>query len=168
MRFALALCVVVGCALCGATMTGARRRRIRLLESLVKGIRLLRVNMIVMLEPVQHALKASGSGALEAVSAAMARNPGVSAAEAWKDVCQSKRRRGGEIDALSQEDVLALDKLFEQLGESGREQQDILLNATCEKLGQNLEAAKRQAAEADRLYISLGAMTGLMIALILI
>lgn len=166
MRFVLALCVVIACTLCGNALAGAARRRVRVLESLFQGLKLLRLHMISMFEPVQQALKASGCGILEAVGREMA--PGVSASQAWISVGGVQRRKGGMLDALSPEDIAGLDEMFEQLGESGRDQQDILIGNACAALSRSLKTARDRTAEADRLYTSLGALTGLMIALILI
>ena len=166
MRFLLALCVVVGCTLCGSAMAGAMRRRVRLLESLSQGLRVLRLHMVSMFEPVQQGLRASGCDVLTAVADGM--TPGVSAREAWARVLRTQRRRGGGIDALNPEDIAVLNALFEQLGESGRDQQDILLTGTCAALERQIAAARKRTDEADKLYVSLGALTGLMIALVLI
>lgn len=166
MRFVLALCVVVACTLCGNAMAAASRRRVRLLNSVLMGLKRLRLHMISMFEPLHQALAASGCAALEAVAGQMP--PGVSAAQAWAALCGTERRRGGRLDALAPEDMRALDMLFDQLGESGRDQQELLIGAACAALEVQLEAARQRAAEADRLYVSLGALTGLMIALILL
>lgn len=166
MRFVLALCVIVGCTLCGSALAGVLRRRVKALESIAQGLKLLRLHMISMFEPLQQALKASGNAVLEALGEQM--TPGVSAAEAWTEVKRAECRRGGRIDALSSEDLRTLDALFDQLGESGRDQQDVLLNGARAALDRNLEAARARMAESDRLYVSLGALTGLMIALIVI
>ena len=166
MRFVLALCMVAGCTLCGSAMAGAMRRRVRLLEEIIRGLKVLRLHMINMFEPVQSALKASGSAVLEALGEQM--TPGVSASEAWARVRQTGCRRGGRIDALAPEDLRTRVELFDQLGESGRDQQDLLLNGACAALDRQLEQARKRTAEAARLYISLGALTGLMIALIVI
>ena len=166
MRVALALCVVVGCALCGSAMAMGQRRRVRLLEALLRGVKLLRFHMLRMSEPVRQALISSGCAALEAAGRAM--GPGIGAAEAWARVRREAARKGGGLDALTPEDLRALDALFERLGESGRESQEIQLDAACAALERSLEAARRRSAESDRLYLSLGTLTGLMIALILI
>ncbi len=166
MRWVLALCVVAGCTLSGCAMAGAARRRVRLLEALIEGVRRMRPHMIGMFEPVKRALEASGCPILEAVGGGM--DPGVTASAAWARARKAEGRRGGGIDALSAEDLEILDGLFEQLGETGRDQQELLLNGVCAALQRNLEDARRRVGEADRLYISLGALTGLMIALILI
>lgn len=166
MRFVLALCVVVACTLCGNAMAAASRRRVRLLGSILPGLKRLRLHMISMFEPLHQALGASGCAALEAVAGQM--SPGVSAAQAWAALCGAERRRGGGLDALAPADMRALDTLFDQLGESGRDQQELLIGGACAALEAQLEVARQRAAEADRLYVSLGALTGLMIALILL
>ena len=166
MRLMLALCVVAGGTLCGSAVPGGARRRVKTLESVTRGIKLLRVHMIGMFQPVPQALSAAECPLLEAVSKAM--NPGVSASAAWQTVCVRERRRGGMLDALIEGDIETLDKLFDGLGESGRDRQEILLSGTLEALGRSLETARSTASEADRLYMPLGALTGLMAALVVI
>jgi len=166
MRFVLALCVVAACTLCGNAMSGASRRRVKLLEGLIGGMKLLKLHMISMFEPVRQALMASGCDLFEAVGKRMA--PGISAAQAWEEVSKTAIRKGGMLDALDPDDLRALDRVFEQLGESGRDQQELLISSACSTLESRLETARRHTRETDRLYVSLGALTGLMIALILI
>ena len=163
MRFVLALCIVAGCALCGRSMAGSARRRYEMLQELVRGIRLLRIHMISMFEPLQQSLSRTGAQLFEMVGDAM--KPGVSAGEAWREIRRRETRRGGRIDALNREDLRAFDQLFSHLGESGRDVQDVLLDGAATILGKNLESAEKKAREADRLYVSLGFMTGLAIAL---
>ncbi len=166
MRLALAFCVVVGCGLCGNALSMSARRRVETLTGLIQGVRVLRVHMIRMLEPVSIALTASECPALEQLGRAM--KPGDSAGRTWRVVAERETRPGGLMDVLTLEDRRALDTLFNQLGESGREQQDILIASTLEALGKNLSDAEKRAGEAERLYLSLGLLTGLMLALIVI
>ena len=93
---------------------------------------------------------------------------GVSAGAAWQAVKKEARRKGGQADALNQEDHLLLDRFFEHLGESGREAQEILLSSTVESLEQHYDQARTKAAEAEKLYVTLGVLVGLMLALIVI
>lgn len=122
--------------------------------------------MLRMLEPVSAALSGADCPILTAVGRAMP--PGISAAEAWATVSAHEKRRGGIIDALTPEDRSVLDSLFEHLGETGREQQETLLTGTLQALSRNMEAARTSAGAAERLYLSLGFLTGLMLALIVI
>lgn len=126
----------------------------------------MRIHMIRMLEPVNLALKASDFQALIRVGEAMM--PGVSARKAWAAVSGEQFRRGGMLDALTASDRVTLDGFFRHLGESGREAQEALLAETLQTLGQALESAARRAGESERLYLSLGVLTGLMLALMVI
>ena len=165
-RLALAICVVLGCALCGRALADAARRRANTLRALTEGMKVLRIHMTGMLEPVQCALAAANCPLFSLVAEAM--GGGRSAGEAWRSVRRPAMRRGGPADALTESDARALDGLFNRLGETGREEQGTLIDASLEVLeGLRDEAAKR-AAEAGRLYLSLGVLVGLMLALIVL
>lgn len=166
MRFALAICVVVGCALCGSALSASARRRAETLAALIEGIKVLRMRMLKLLEPVAAALSGSGCDILAAVGRAM--GPGEAAASAWGKVSQGAGRRGGAIDALDAADRRTLDQLFSQLGETGRERQELLLSAVLNTLERSLDQARTNARSAERLYLSLGLLVGLMLALIVI
>lgn len=164
-RIILAVCVVAGSSLCGRSMASAVRRRVALLQALVKGIKNLRVHMVSMYEPVQSALNQSECPVLQQTGARM--QAGASAAEAWKEVAGD----GGKalsMDALTAGDRRVLDGFFEHLGESGREEQTLLLDSTARELSELYEDARQSASESERLYTKLGVLIGLMLALIVI
>ena len=165
-RIALAFCVVLGSTLCGKAASDAVRRRYRMLAALAEDLQTLRIHMTGMLMPVQCALDKAGCALMQQVAEGMRR--GRSAADAWQAVRGSATRRGGPGDALSAEDLGALDALFSQLGQSGREEQGALLNASIENVVRLRDGALKKAGEADRLYVSLGFLTGLMLALMVI
>ncbi len=165
-RVALAACVVLGSALCGRAAADAVRRRAKTLASLAEGIRALRLQMTGMLEPVQCALSHSSSPLLSMVAEGM--TEGTSAGDAWRKVRSAARRRGGPADALNQADVLALDAMFDRLGQSGRESQEALLNAALQTVERQLEGARAHALEADRLYVTIGLLVGVLLALIVL
>ena len=60
-RVILALCVVVGSSMCGKSLSGAARRRVELLKALIDGVKILKVHMVSMFEPVQISLSQSES-----------------------------------------------------------------------------------------------------------
>ena len=165
-RIALGLCIVAGSALIGRSLTGAARRRAAALRQLLDGAKMLRIHMISMFEPVQNALTQSGCAVLDAVGRAM--GEGRSAGAAWQAERARLRRTGGPIDALKDADMQILDGMFAHLGQSGREAQEILLAGAIQSLERQWEAARAQALEADKLYISLGLLVGLMLALIVL
>ena len=165
-RIALAACVVLGCGLCGRAAAQAVRRRVRLLESLAAGIRSLRIHMTGMLEPVQCALDHSECELFALVAANM--REGRNAGDAWRGIRDEVLRRGGPADALAGPELRAVDHLFDVLGQSGREEQAALLDGALAAVEDQLEGARRKAGEADRLYLSMGLLIGMMLALIVI
>lgn len=122
--------------------------------------------MTHLLEPVSVALSGSDCPIFERVGKAMV--PGTGAETAWRAVLPSERKRGGAIDALMPEDRAVLDALFSHLGESGREEQEAHFDRTISAFDKNLASAEARSREAQRLYTSLGLLTGLMLALIVL
>lgn len=122
--------------------------------------------MLRMLEPTGRALAAADCAILRQVGEAM--KPGVSAMEGWKQVCGGRSRWRCGMDALTREDRQALDHFFSHLGESGREQQGLLLDQTIQVLAGVLAEAESKAGESEKLYGSLGLLLGLMLALIVV
>ena len=165
-RLALAACVVLGCALCGRATAEAARRRGCTLRALTDGLKVLRIHMTGMLEPVQSALVAANCALYSMVAEGMA--GGRSAGESWRSVRAAALRRGGPGDALSEADARVLDGLFDRLGESGRAEQGTLIGATLESMEALRDQAEKKAAEAGRLHMSLGLLVGLMLALIFV
>lgn len=165
-RVVLAICAVLGSTLCGKAASDAVRRRYRVLAALAEDLQALRIHMTSMLMPLQCALDRAGCALMKQVAEGM--RQGCSAADAWQSVRQSAMRRGGPADALAAEDIGVLDTLFGQLGQSGREEQGVLLDASMETVNRLRDGALKRAGEADRLYVSLGFLTGLMLALIVI
>lgn len=162
-RIALAACVVIGCALCGKAVADAAGRRAAALASLAEGVRVLRIHMTGMLEPVARALERSGCPLMSSVGGEM--RDGCSAGAAWKRIRRGAARRGGPADAMSAQDLQVLDTLFDGLGQSGREEQEALLRASLETVERLRDAARKRAAESERLYPTLGLLVGLMLAL---
>ena len=165
-RIALSACIVLGSALCGRAMADATRRRAKALKALAEGLRVLKIHMTGMLEPVQCALGAANCPLLALVADGM--SGGRSAADAWRAVKPGATRRGGPAEALTPPDVHVLDRLFERLGQSGRAEQGTLIMAAIEDVEALRGEADRRAAQTGRLYTSLGFLTGLMIALIVV
>ncbi len=165
-RVALALCVVLCGALCGRSLADGARRRAEALRGIVEGTRRLRVRMTGMFEPVQNALQHADCPLFSMVAEAMA--GGRSAGEAWSAAQRRATRRGGPADCLTEADRRELTRLFEGLGQSGREEQDLLLGGALECLEALCGEAGKKAGEADRLYGTLGLLIGLMLALIVI
>lgn len=166
LRLALAAVIVVGCGLCGRSLAWGFSRRCRLLEEMLEALRMLRIQIVRMLEPLDRALRQCGSPIF--ARAADELSIAASVHDAWKAICARECRRGGVADSLVRQDLEALDKLFGQLGESGREAQDAAIRACVASLELALDAAHQRAATAGRLYTSVGFLTGLAIAVLMI
>ena len=140
-----------------------------MLSALAEDLQVLRIHMTGMLQPVQCALEKSACPLMKRVAEGM--RQGRSASDAWQAARDSALRRGGPGDALLPDDLATLDTLFRQLGQSGREEQEAqeaLLGASLEAVTRLRDGALKKAGEADRLYVSLGFLVGLMLALIVI
>ena len=161
-RVLLAAVIVAGASLCGWAMTDAARQRARALRVLREDVCRLRAQMLGMFAPVQDGLALSASPLLRRVGEGMA--SGLSAGEAWRRLSRSP----GCGAVLAREDREALDGLFSELGETGRERQDALLSGTADRLGELVAGASEQAKRAERLYGALGMLLGLLAALLVI
>lgn len=122
--------------------------------------------MLGLLESTDMALSGNSSNLLRAVGERM--TGGVSASEAWQTVAPELRRRGGAADCLEEGDVQLLDRFFSGLGVSGREEQQLLFEGTIRELEERTEAARGTSVQADRLYLTLSTLIGMMLALIVI
>ena len=163
LRILLAATLVAGSTLCGKSLAGSARRRAELLASLAAGMRALSVRMMNLFEPLPQGLAACGCPMLTQLAAEMA--DGRSAGEAWSAL---RKHRRGPSDSLTEADTRILDSLFERLGESGRAQQELLLSGAAQSLECQRDEARARAGEAERLYVTLGLLIGLMLALIVI
>ena len=166
LRVVLAAVVVVCCGLCGRSMAWSAARRQRLTGEILNGLRMLRVQIVSMLEPLDRALRQTGLALF--VMTADALSEAGAASEAWKTVCAKECRRGGAADCLEQGEREALDKLFGRLGESGRSAQDTAIHACITAMEQFHSEACERAATTGRLYGSVGFLTGLAIAVLMI
>ena len=166
MRVALTICLVLGCALCGRALADAARRRAGALKALAEGVRVLKIHMTGMLEPVQCALRSARCPLFAVVADGM--GDGKSAGEAWRTARPAAMRRGGAAEALLESDARVLDALFDRLGQSGRSEQGALLSGAIDDLEALRDEAAKKAAETGRLYTALGLLIGMMIALILV
>jgi len=165
-RIVFAVFIVIGCTMFGRSMSAAARRRVNVLERLIRGLKMLRIHMSGMLERLSDALAATGCELMTTVGHEM-RND-ITAKESWMNVKEKTSSRGGMLDALTERDLGIMDDLFENLGTGGRREQEIIILNTLKRLGEQLESAKLQLSERERLYVSVGFLIGLMIALAVI
>lgn len=165
-RLALAALIVVLCGLCGRSLAWAASRRGRLLRETLNALKLLRIQIVNHLEPLERALGQSGSPLFESVARRLGGEG--SAAEAWRQTIGEEGRRGKAADSLSKGDLQALERLFDHLGESGRADQNEAIRACIASLELARDEAAEYSARIGRLYTSMGILTGLAIAVLII
>lgn len=166
MRIALALCLVMGSTFIGQALSASSRRRVALLKNWILGVKMLRIHMSGMLETVDKALRMTDCPAMVQVSENM--QNGQSAATAWQSLREKLCRHGNALDALKTSDREVLDNLFENLGQTGRSAQSMHLQSILKQLSDQLENARMQLSECQRLYVTVGFLVGLMLALVVI
>lgn len=166
MRIVLALCLVTGCTFIGQAMSASARRRVALLKNWIHGVKMLRIHMSGMLETVDKALRMTDCPAMVQVSENM--QNGQSAAVVWQGLREKLCRHGNALDALKAGDREVLDNLFENLGQTGRSAQSMHLQFVIKQLSDQLDNARLQLSECQRLYVTVGFLTGLMLALVVI
>lgn len=165
-RIMLAVCVVAGSTLFGRSLSSCARRRVVVLDRLIRGTKMLRIHMSGMLENVSEALKLAGYEVFAEIGHEMEK--GLSAKDAWYAKKPVFSKRCGPFDALQAKDTEVLDELFEHLGQSGRREQEVVLQSALKRLCEQRESAALQLSEKERLYVSVGFIIGLMLALVVI
>ena len=163
LRLILAAALTLGCTMCGKSLAGAARRRTELLAGLAAGVRSLRLRMISLFEPVRQGLSMSDCPLLVQLSGVM--EGGGSAAQAWARI-KRKARPPSAVACLTDQDRRILDALFDKLGESGRSAQEMLLDGAAKALEAQAADSRREAERAEKLYVTLGLLIGLILALI--
>lgn len=151
-------CVVMICgALAGRALARANIRRCTLLAETMDAMQLLRIHMLDSLMPLGAALEKSTGYIFQETGRRLAGN---SAAEAWRELKAEQHIRGGRLDCLAESDIWALDRFFEMLGASSREEQRQVFETVIKELGALESAARGEGDKKNRLYTALGALAG--------
>ena len=77
-------------------------------------------------------------------------------------------RRGGELDSLASGDVAILDGFFKHLGGSGREEQSELFAGVIAEMEEAQSHARRNYADASKVYTALGTLVGIGLCVLII
>ena len=162
----LVLCAVVTCTICGHTLSASTVRRQKLLSEILQALRILKVQLGTLLDPLEHALMQTKQGLFMIVAEGLP--AAFSPRDAWIQAKTQACARGEQADCLGENDLAALDRLFDQLGSNGREGQMEAINS-CILLLEGLYAeAKERSAQVGKVYTSLGFLSGLALALMMI
>ena len=131
-----------------------------------EALKTLKWHIVSRFEPVQLSLMRSGSDLMETVGRRM--ETGTSAAAAWMAIKQDRTVGRKWLSAYTEGDTELLDRLFGELGQSGRQAQGDLIDGVQEALRARIRSLETEARAADKLYGPLGLLLGLMLALILL
>lgn len=153
-------------AVTGRVFADAKKRRADQLSKLCQAIERLPVVMLERRMPLDQALSRVGHEGFNAVSRAMKSER--SADMAWKASLGELRAKDGELSALEDDEIEILNGMFSSLGLSGAAEQRILLDGTREALSALYDKARKKADEQAKLYSTLGLLTGLAVAILLI
>ncbi len=162
MKLVFACVIAIASMMIGRAYAGGGARRAGLLSGMMDALQIMRIAMLDRLLPLRTALAQSASPIFCSIGEQMEAR---SAADAWREVRAAQRRRGGLIDCLAEEDLCALDALFDGLGSSGRAQQEVLISNALKTLGCLEAEARKKGHEKDRLYTTLGLLAGIAVAI---
>ena len=166
LKGALLSVILLSCAGVGRALSNARKRRVELLGEILAAMRVLRLRMLNSMEPLGILMRKSDSRLFRELGNDLWEGGGL--AESWRGMREKQSRRGGLLDSLTKEDLLLLDGFFQNLGQSGREEQCSLFSTVIERMEEEQSAARRRYADASRVYTALGTLIGIAICVLIV
>lgn len=162
LKWTMVLCIIIASTLCGYSLAGAASEKQKFLMGLVSAVKKLRICVVDMMLPIEQALKQTGFLLFCEVADRIVKER--SLYDAWRMTSDS-----GRISVnLSASEKNTLDELFMQLGGSGRSMQDELLCGHICVFEMYADEARERAAKVCRVYASIGFLTGMAIAILLV
>lgn len=163
--------VVVSCAGLGADAVIRMKRRLRLLEQLKVMAHHLKGEILYANAPLPEAFERTGkrnpgnAGSLFlAVAAELKKETGNSFDSIWKEQAGQFSKKS----VLSKKEQAALLRFGEHLGYLDRDMQEKTILFYLEDLERAITILRGQEEEKSRLYISMGIMAGLFLAVVMI
>ena len=148
----------------GRSISLSAERHCRQLSQTIEAIRLLKLQITDRLEPVAEALMQTEFPPFQLVSSQMRDN--FSAIQAWNEI--SSKGKGHAVDCLNESEKKQIGYMFNRLGAGGLTEQEELISTCCIHLERALSDAQARAKEVCKLYTSLGFLTGLFIAILIV
>ena len=165
-RIALTVILAAASTLAGRAISSGMQRRVKILDRLIHGLSLFRISAICRCVPLKYALKDADVPIMSCVADMLEESPSVS--DAWHCVSMNACKRGNDWDCLAQEELMELDRLFSNLGYTSGDAMDTEISASIATLELIRNKALEQAVTTGRLYTSIGCLTGLAVAVMLI
>lgn len=166
LKGALLSVILLACAGVGRALSNARRRRVELLGELLAAMRVLRLRMLNSMEPLGILMRKSDSRLFRELGNSLWEGGGLQ--ECWHDMRNVQTRRSGMLDSLTEEDLMLLDSFFQNLGQSGREEQCTLFSTVIARMEEEQNQARRRYADASRVYTALGTLIGIGICVLIV
>lgn len=158
--------IPLGGAAAGKILANAKKRRSELIGEILAAVRVLRLRMLNSMEPLSILLRKSDCLLFRDLGNSLW--VGSSLQECWSLQKKQCMKKGGMLDSLTDSDSAILDALFERLGQNGRDEQNELFASVISQLEEAQLSAGRKQIEAMRLYTALGALSGIMIAILIV
>ena len=145
-------------------MSNMRRRRSEMLNEILAAMRVLRLRMLNSLEPLGILLRKSDSQLFRDLGNSLWE--GGSLESCWQE--KRNQERQNMLTCLHADDLKILDSFFQNLGGSGRDEQNQLFSHVIEALEENQMQAKKSYHDTSRLYTALGSMVGIAICILIV
>lgn len=166
-RIAAAAALTGAGALIGRAFSSAARRRASELHSLAGAISQLSRLMIDMKLPLPEALSRAGHELFAKAGMLLSEQSGASPGECFTEAYNSMAARGQPLDCLLEPDGEALYNMFAALGAGSARSQAAMLAASADEVRALSEAAAKKRDEQGKLYMSLGALAGLALSILI-
>ena len=160
MRMAAGVVLMACCAMFGKALSAAQKRRMRFLEDALRGARALERLILIRKLPAAQALRECGFPPFQEAAGRMAEN------HLDPDAAWSLTETGESVRPAAPADREALSRLFAMLGTGDLAAQGEYLKEAQAAMTEQLEVARKRREETGKLYPTLGALTGLALAVL--
>ena len=165
LKAVLLIIILLACTAVGRTMSVQRRRRYGLLGEILAAMRVLRLRMLNSMEPLGILLRRSDSPLFRDLGNSLWEGGGL--AECW---AQKRRQQAGNtpLHCLTEGDLHILDGFFQNLGKTGREEQNQLFSGVINEMEEQQLRARSRYLDASKLYTALGALIGIGLCVLIV
>lgn len=150
----------------GRAVSARRKRRSELLSELLAALRVLRLRMLNSAEPLGVLMRKSDSLLFRDLGNSLWEGGGLE--QCWQSKRSEYCRGNGLLAPLAEEELRILDGFFQQLGKSGKQEQNQLFSASIGELEEKQSSARRSYLETSKLYTALGTLVGIGICILIV
>lgn len=166
-RWIAALAMTGFSMLAGRTLGGRALRGAEQIRRLMDELQTLRVMTLDKLMPMSAALSESRLPVLRLMGEKMRKDGALAPEEAWTQAAAREREPGGCLEALGEEEIGLVTRLFEALTCLGRREHEERYEDTVARLGRREEEKRAAGRDKLKLFTYLGALTGLAVSVMI-